>query len=295
MSFNYGVLHLTYGEEIAKKFKQEFLNITQPARNINYKKHDIIKVIKTASKQLTYICKFLLGVTFFLNGELSDAAIICEELHNEIIRNKINQPVINYLKNNLPYRCYEINMFLAIQSYDKYNIAFDEMHLETFLIYLQKANNYLPDTYSYFLLMSIFHFIKYRDIKKARECINNCRKISENNTWRYIDAFLTVYEEQSLLTAYRKYKQAFKIQYNLLILSSFIEHILEIEPHKASLHFALGLIYDQLGDQELMQQHFNAFIINIDGFKQKDALLSLVASFIDCEITDTCLSTSKIK
>ena len=218
----------------------------------------------------------------FLNGAEKDAAILCEELYSVIKMIKFNEPVTNYIKHYIPYRCYEINLILAMRSYEEYKSNYDEKYLDVFFSYLKKSNEYIPDTYAYFLNLSIYYFSKYRNVAKAKECIDACKRIKQNNGfWRYSDAFLAAYEGCSLLTAYRKYKTAFKVSYDLIELSLFIEHVLELEPDKESLHFALGLIYEQIGHQELMLYHFNAFKIKVHMFSQGDTLLSIVSTILD--------------
>lgn len=281
ITFNYGILHLQYKDEIDVKFKKELTNLTHSIRKQEYKNKNTIKVMKSASNRLAYICRYLFGVTFYLNGKAKEASIICEDLYAEIKAIKKNEPVINYLKHYLPFRCHEINMILTMRLYNKFLSTFKENDLDEFYDYLKKANIYISNTYIYYSFMSIYLFVKNRNIKESQLYVNKCKELSPNNTWKYSDAFLSAYKENSLLTTYRKYKNAFKVPYNLLDLSLFIEHILDIEPHKKSLHFALGLIYNEIGDVSLMGKHFNAFQIYIDGHSQEDKLITIIAKIIN--------------
>lgn len=278
MATDFAVLHPTYKSEISDRFQEELFTVTKNSRNIKYNKQNKIKIIKNASKSFTLICTYFFGLCFYLNNDLNEASKICDELYCLVFSTKLNESVINYLKSNLPRLCFEIYCSKAWRSLDKYNTDYQETYLDEFENYLIKANEYLPNTYEFYLNQASYHFLKNRNIYEARICLKECGKITKNNTWRYSEAFLFAYEGKNLLTTYRKYKQAFDISYNLVDLAKFIEHILDVEPDKDGLHFALGLIYHELGDDKLMRDHFEMCTLNINLHNNGDVLLNIITN-----------------
>lgn len=289
MSIKCSLIHNKYKDSITKKLHHEFDSLTGLTSIIHYSKQLALTAIELVSEQLSYICKYFFGLTFYLNGQEIKASVICEELNtciNNIKKEEQNNPIIKYLKSNLPKLNFEINYIASSRFYKKYKSDYSKADLDQSYSYLLKANNYIRNTYSYYLQMSVFHFLRGRNIKESRGCIEECRKTLKNHVWRYSDAFLAAYEGKSLLSVYRKYRIAFRIDYDLIEIATFIEHVLEVEPDKTSLHFALGLVYQQIGDLELMKYHLNKFSIKIDYFSKTKELHTILSSLINTDNND---------
>ena len=58
------------------------------------------------------------------------------------------------------------------------------------------------------------------------------------------------------MTIYKKYKNAFKVDHNLIEIVDYIEFILLNEPERFGLLLAAGLVYEELGDNELSHQYY---------------------------------------
>lgn len=113
---------------------------------------------------------------------------------------------------------------------------------------LNEANKYEHGTYLYYEGMSVCSFLKNRDIRKTKEYLGQCKSIKEKGPWKYSEAFIKAYCGESEGKIIYQYKQAFKIPYEHMELISFIEDILEKEPEKNMLRFALMLLYLKIGE-----------------------------------------------
>ena len=72
---------------------------------------------------------------------------------------------------------------------------------------------------------------------------------------------------------YRKYNQAFKYNQHLNRIVDYIEYILDNHPDKTSLHLAAALVYDEIGDKILSEQHFNQYFASHDDDRLKKVLV----------------------
>lgn len=279
MTINTGIIHRSYADDIQKKFISVFNSIVSLyAETQQYLKSEKIQIIKAKTDQMVNVCKYIFGITHYLEGDLKQSLIIFRDLYEVIRLSKRNEPVRNKLKSILPTRCYEVYYISALQEYEMYKNTKDKKHLELMSFNLNKANDNIPETYDYYLLMAVFHVLFNRAITKAIDCIKNCKRILPNGNWKYSQAFILAYEGRSPLLVYRHYKAAFRIDYNIVELIVFIEEILETETDRNVLRFALGLLYEKIDDKELMHTCFMEFITNAD----KEEINADVRKFI-CE------------
>ncbi len=262
MTINTGVIYSAYNQEQHQKFLKELYNISLNCRTLRYEKKEKIQVLHFTTEQMAYACKYIFGLTYLLDGNLDQAEIIFRELLLLVNQKKIKDPVGKILNKILPLRCWEIQFLLAIKYYEEYNDTEKEESIDKMHIHLNNANEYYPNTYGYYLNMAIYHVLKNRAINEAKSCIKKCKEITPNGSWKYSEAFLLAYESHSPLTIYRKYKQAFRVEFNLQRLTIFIERILDEEPDKNILRFALGLLYNEIGNTQLMQKNFKDFLNN---------------------------------
>lgn len=116
-----------------------------------------------------------------------------------------------------------------------------------------------------------------RDVKKSKEHIKICSTFKNESSWRYSEAFLCAYEGKGELTIYRKYKQAFRKNYDLAEIAWFIEEIYEQESDKFKLLFALGMVYSELGQYSMAEESFSLFIEKYSGScENKQKIISLI-------------------
>jgi len=125
---------------------------------------------------------------------------------------------------------------------------------------ITNTNRYIPGTYSYYLALASLYILDQRDIINAKIAIGNAKKKSNNKIYVYSEAFLLLYEGKNLLSAYRKYMQAFKTSYDLSSLLTYIEFILSEDKDKQQLNMALALICQQLKDIKNAKKYAKGFL-----------------------------------
>jgi hypothetical protein len=176
-------------------------------------------------------------------------------------------------------------MIKALIMYQAYKTRKDLIKLEGFKDALLEANNYIPNTYDYFLNKAIYCVLSNRDINNAKEHIKQCSDCKGEYTWRYSDAFLCAYEGRGAFTLYKKYKSAFRKSYPLIDIAWFIEDILEENPDRIHLMFALGMVYSEMGENDLAIESFNGFLSSYDG-KEESAIKLLISERLDMSAED---------
>lgn len=249
IKINQGIRKTNLEEEVSQKLESEIEIITEEIKSIKFSRKEKIDTLNITAEYLTLICNYIIGVTFYLNGKSTHnvAKEIHEKLYDKVFSIRKNDRTIRELKKLLPYKCYCI---FIIEAQEKYNgfIFGKEGCLDNIFFLLEKANKYYPNTYSYYMLKANCHVLA-KDNTQARTCIAMCKNISKTEkSWLYSDAYLTAYDTEKFLTIYNKYEKAFRIPYPIIQLINYIETILEEEPEKTSLLFALGLLYHKSGD-----------------------------------------------
>ena len=258
MKIDTAIVHNKYPDDIYEKFLEDFNAVTGYVGKIHYSKNRKIQVLQVKSIQMAFACKYIIGITLMLSLKFKEAEAIFNELL-EMVKNTNNQVSI-YLKKAIPTYCSDIELFLATQNARKYMETGDIIFVDEMHIHLDKSNKYVQDTYGYFLIMAMYYFFKGRFIKDAKICLNKCKELSPNDSWKYSDAFLCAYTNKSASTVLRKYKQALKVDIKILDIIMFVEKALEMEPDKSMLKFALGLLYYHVGNTQSMTSCFDDFL-----------------------------------
>lgn len=116
------------------------------------------------------------------------------------------------------------------------------------------------------MLIAIYYFYN-KKIDLAKKEINKCRQLEiKDASWKYCDAFLTLYDNGKISTSYKKYRKAFKYHVSsdfLIFIEDFIDDVLKQEPERYQLNFALSLISDFRGDIIAATDYFTKFYNNL--------------------------------
>ena len=137
----------------------------------------------------------------------------------------------------------------------------DENELEKVNDMLEKAKECCGMTYEYCLNKAYYYIAKKQDSQKANELINLCKQIKQApQIWRYSEAFLKAYDNKSISAILNSYNAAFRVPYNIPDLIIFIESVLEREPKRSGLLLAVGILYKNLGDEELANDSIKKYI-----------------------------------
>ena len=121
---------------------------------------------------------------------------------------------------------------------------------------LDEMNSIRPGLPMYYSKKAYYEIAKNHDARLAEEYVIKQKSIDSRKAWKYSEAFLAAYNGKSPMTIYKKYKNAFKVDHNLIEIVDYIEFILLNEPERFGLLLAAGLVYEELGDNELSHQYY---------------------------------------
>ena len=243
-------------------------------------KDDEIIGFKITAENIDFTAKYIIGTTCILNNDVKSAISIHHELYNNITfveKNKKLNKKLEYIKNNLPNLIIEEAKWLASSNYFEGNLI--EMKRYINIIQLFEKNNYYGS-----VLLSIYYFLKNRDIEKSFHELELARKNQKNYTWLLNRAFLFSYLGE-LDNAYKAYVRLMKKSMSMsTILESeeFIWKIYKEEPDKIQLLYALGVVnYFIKKDHKLALNYFIEFSESI----KEDNNLFKYKSYVDKYIT----------
>lgn len=181
--------------------------------------------------------------------------------------------------------CYEIHIIKMLIENSKDNNNIDYIEKE-----LNEANKYKKGTYIYYEGMSVCSFFKDRDIKKTKDYLGQCKQIQKNGPWKYSNAFIKAYCDESEGRIIYHYKQAFKVPYEHMQLISFIEDILEKEPEKNMLRFALMLLYLKIGEIKTAKEILEEYLENGRTSSLEDGTISQLKKIYTDEIVEQLIN-----
>lgn len=252
---NMGIIHPTYQKKIENMFQNEVDLLGMPTSKIVYKNENKLEILEFTAQRLSMVCKYIIARANFLNCNFDNSIVIGEDLYKEI--KNISEKSFQSIKQCTYNLCYDVHIIKMLLENSKANPNIDIIEKE-----LNLANDYIKNTYTYYEGMSVCCFLKYRDIKKTKDYLGNCKKIEKNAPWKYSEAFLKAYCNESEGRIIYSYKQAFKIQYEHMNLIYFIEDILQKEPDKNMLRFALVLLYAKLEETKTAREILLEYLKN---------------------------------
>jgi hypothetical protein len=280
LEFKGAILHKPMPSEVSKLLSIE---MQQLIRNEMYipKSNDILN-FKLYIDRIELVIKYLLGLSFYLSADFHSSKSFYEDIYNEVQLIKNNEPVINSIKTRIPHRLYEVHEVLATVATINFRITKDEKYLDEMKTSLDLMNKYNPNSYVYFLKLSIYYFLNGRQINNVKKTLNKCKN-NKDISWRYSVAFIDVYNGK-LEEAYKKYKNLFNKEYHhelLFDIEDFIVNVIEMEPNKYEMYFALALInYYYKGDNNLAYKYFKTFIDNAQINNQYINVVNISLSYI---------------
>lgn len=259
MRINFGFIHQVLAPKSDELLKQEMRLFTNNLVLQNFSRNNSIQVFSTTAESLTYICAYFLGVTVFIGKDFSSAQNIFHKIKGQLHTKEISRKLKDVLSPIISKRIFECYSNLALLEEKYFKDSRDKEHLVKYKHFLELANEENPNTYTYFLNNAWLEIMLNRDPKKSSEFIDKCRNFIGESSWRYSDAFLSAFEDENPLKTYRKYKAAFKYDYNLVSIIEFIEFILEEDFWRKSLHLPLILLYCEIHDYQLMRKNIMAY------------------------------------
>ena len=256
MSINYGMLHPKLKPKGKDFLQNELDQFAMGVCKQAFKRQELLQTFNATAQTLCFICEYFLGISIVLDRDMHKANAVFIDIADQITEAGLQQKQFyKRLLDVVKKRIYETCLMLENEELDEFERTRDKQYLVSYREVLEKSNYYLPGTYGYHLDSAMLAILLDGDSKLASSHVDKCRELGENNDWKYSDAFIAAYENRNPLTVYRKYKAAFKSDFNILLIVEFIECLLEEEPHRGSLHLSLALCYKEIGDYVLMNRH----------------------------------------
>lgn len=293
LKINTATIHPRLPKSFIAILRGELLKVSEPIKNLKFTKDQKLEKLEITVEQLSYIVKYILGLTLFLDNSNSYAIALFDELYRTDITTVL--PNLSPSFNKLYY-----NVCLAFESecIDEFHDKKDYSKLDVAEHYLNRMNELFPDTYGYHLDMAMLSFIKYKNTKTSIQHITFCRSQNNDDAWKYSDAFLTAYTTLDVNLICKKYEEAIKSEYNIMNIITFIENVLLDEPQKYTLHLALAILYHTYGDKQLMASHLKSFqsvySLNPADKTYKQFLNKVNPNCIECKIDFKCSSCTNV-
>lgn len=261
LRINYGIRHPRFNEAGTQILSHDLTELGKTMGNQRFDKANTINVFNFTTQTLVFACQYILGVVYLLSGNGERALELLLRAKKATSSSFSHLPGMQGFETVIEDRIFSTLCLMGTQKLTIFQNTKSEDALREMCKLLNMANVIRPDTYHYNLNMAYAHIILNHDAAAARECINKCKLAPSEMSWLYSDAFLSAYTERSAGSINSKYTKAFKTPYKSLSeIVEYIELVLEREPHKASLHLAAGLVYEEMGDYMLMKQHFAHYL-----------------------------------
>lgn len=259
MDVQYGVKHPTLAKPAQEMLQYDMDFLTRPVGKRKFHRNEAIDELRFSGQTLSIICRYVVGLIQLLTEHNEMAYSIFKELYTAICH--INSDEINrilpLIRNRYYFACIQLFQdIITSLGYDK-----EDTKLIAGEHILDEANLLIPDTYHYYIDKAFICMALRLDSETARKCITKCRAIEPNaKDWLYSDAFLDAFSGKSSLTIYKKYKKAFRSDYNIELIANYIEYILNKDPTRIKLHLAAYFVYSQMGNEEVAFEHYCTYL-----------------------------------
>ena len=267
-NINYGIVHPTLQNQAKEMLQWEMNALSIPIKKRRFQKAQTLDTLDFTAQALSIICQYLYALVCLLVGKHMDAYIILHKMREDAQKGtEASQRYdISVLVNK---RLFQACMGIAQENYDEFYRSKSINALETINHILDEANTIFPNTYDFFLGKAYYYVAHDLDGEKAKQYICECKKISGIDTWKYSEAFLAAFFHNSPTTILRKYNTAFRVGEDLPRIADYIEYIIDKSPDRYDLHFAVGLVYDAMGDPILAKEHFQEYLVTENGKKME--------------------------
>lgn len=192
---------------------------------------------------INIVVRYIVAVAAGLSDNIHYSAELFRGLREQLKTIKIDGGPIATIRDRIPKRLGEVLKAQLKWDCRRYTQTRDKSVLVPLEQVAEELNILSPNLYDVRLIRSLCHFVLRRDIAAAREELNNCKQ-TVDSSWRWNLAFLSAYEGD-LDSAYRLYCDAFEktVSDGIPIeIEEFIQLVLDEEPEKVQLFYALGLI-----------------------------------------------------
>lgn len=269
MTIRCGVRHPKFSSSKSQIFMDDIDALRPSMRKKNFSKAQTMDVFNFTSQTLSFVCQYIIGLVYLLSDKVDEAQSLLLTLYQQLDYASLNKS--DYITNELNtlmrltkkrlYLAFHTNALLCL---DNFEDTKNTSKLHDAELLLNNALSLFPDSPQANINMAYISIALYGDSKKAREYVSK-GKVAQIDT-SFDDAFLNAYDGAPPSLIISSYKRAFANDKssNIVKLVDFCEHIIGKEPYRFSLHLALGLQYEFLGDYTLMQDHFATYLSHLE-------------------------------
>ena len=265
LKINYGVRHPQIDKTAEKVLTYDMSQLGAPLRNRRFDKKETIEVFDFSTQALVFVCQYIIGFVLLLAGDAKNAVDLLKLARETALKNNGEGFDTKNLTQLVDDRLFAAHLRVATGLLKSFQEDYSMEHLYEADTILEQVNHIRPGTYSYNLLKAYVLVMLYQDGASARKCIEKCKQSNQYQDWTYSDAFLSAYAGNSPGRVISKYTKAFKaFNENLLELADYIEVVLEREPEKATLHLALGILYNRIENHKLANYHLSVYLEQVE-------------------------------
>lgn len=251
---NLGVVHPDFKDAKNRIISNDLQFVQQTVSKKRFKKIDLLEQFDITAQQLSLTCKYIIGLVLLLEQKIETAYTLIGDSYSlsRKIRSSADEKIFRFIENRF------IRVCLIASSYylDLFSSKKDLTNLEKMNEVLEVLNSIRPGLPEYYSKKAYYEVAKNKDAQAAEKYVTKEKAISPSRVWKYSDAFLAAYTNKSPITIYKKYNNAFKVSYNLVMIADYIEFMIEQEPEKHGLFLAAALVYDELNDKKLANDYY---------------------------------------
>ncbi len=261
LQINYEMRPTRFDDIASSILSHDMSVLGAPVGRQKFVKAETIDVFNFTTHTLVCACQYIMGFVALLdnNSRMALDLLMCarKRATTEFVDTHGIENMVNLIDNRLfAALCYVSTEYMTAFQNDR-NIQ----HLHNMCSTLTMADAIRPDTYFYNLNMAYAYIILTQDTNLAKQCIAKCKQSKEDTSWMYSEAFLSAYLGYAPGSILSKYAKAFANPYKSLSeIVEYIEFVIDHEPERTSLHLAAALVYEEMGDKQLMKRHFSIYL-----------------------------------
>ena len=294
MHIDYNVLQPECGPDEEEVFFADIRTLGALVKDQSFVRSQSLGTFKSTAQTLSFSCQYVLSLACLVSKDYDTAIRILEGLKDELTETK-GKGSASILNRLVDIRRYDAYINKAYEMITRFEDNLDKAYLLLAADSLDEANLIIPDSYVYCLNMAYVCILLSHDAERARTLIEKCKMTRENDDWKYSAAFLGAYQGNDPMSIYAKYREAFETGYNPVKIIHYIEYILLEEPERKLLHFAAGLLYDNIGDARQMKIHFSWYLEEAIPDKRAERMIGEKMRAHDCGVTcdNNCLNCNE--
>ena len=254
-----GILHNPIPVLLSKSISSEFATLF-PRKRYFPASEDLLGFEITA-EWLAFVVEYMVGIAFFVSGNLGASFKIFEDIDEKIQSVKTNNAleVLNLIKSKNGERLVEVSLSICNILYTSYSYKRDLDFVGEFKKYIDVIESHSPDEKRVKHYESIYFFLIEKNIGKAIQA----EKQTDDSIKPYNMGFLAFFEGK-LNDGIRYYQNGSKRDVPLKVLidlEAFMTDTLTEYPEKIQFYFSKGVInYKGKGDFGVALEDFRKFL-----------------------------------